>query len=176
MQGPSPIVPPSGPQHLHRPHRPRCLTQVAEQQPIPQPIPASQEPSVAAWMISKEMTGLNLSVNRAHVSKEEMGWTQHKHSEKHLVLLRARQATVAFTPHPHHTARRAPQSSSPHGEILAPGEGWGCLPEVPRRAAAAPGSRNLFSSPFENLPRHLQTLVGPLPTSPWPDDQWQLGS
>lgn len=74
---------------------------------------------MAPWMISKEMTGLNLSVSRAHISEEEMGWTQHKHSEKHLVLLRARQATDRF-----HTTPTSHALRAPHREILAPGEGW----------------------------------------------------
>lgn len=108
-----------------------------------------------------------------------MGWAQHKHSEMHLVLLRARQGLQStFTPHipshPHITHHGgAPNICySLHRDILDPSEGQGCLLEVPSRAITTPGSRNLLLSPSENL----TDTGGALPTSRWPTDGWQLGA
>lgn len=85
---------------------------------------------MAASHFSKEATGLNLSVRRAHVCEEEMGWTQHKRSEKHLVLLRARQGVqIAVTPHGGRAHLLQPAQRNP-------GTRWrrGYLLKVPGRA------------------------------------------
>lgn len=125
--GPQPLSPlPPPPSHPHQ----ALSTSVS---PSSSPIPASREPSVAASHVSKEVTGLSLSVRRAHVCEEEMGCTQHGRPEKHLLLLRARLGgQTAVTPHGGRTHRPRPAQTSwcrwRRGHLLeAPGRRGTCF-------------------------------------------------
>lgn len=110
-------------------------------------------------IFSEEVTWLNLSTVTEPRSVRGNGLAPPEHCEMHLVLLCARLSLqVTSTPHAH-LSQPAERGS---------GTRWrqGYLLEAPSRVAAALGSGNLFLSPYENLPRHLQMLRLAPPNGP----------